>query len=163
MGANLHQKVATYVLKVAIFISKNRWRLLRSPRPDIIRHVIKNVKNWLVPNIVNMDIKIHLFLSLTQPWYSFIQILKRETEWTRLNKAYVAMVSTFPKSVQTIPISNHSTINSIPTISWFKREYLQDVLFQIKRSMGNLRFYPWRVYLNYKETKGPFYPSIQFC
>ena len=59
----------------------------RFPKRHVIRHVIKNVKNWLSPNIVNMDIKIHLFLSTTQIWYSSFQITSPRPNgpiWTKL-------------------------------------------------------------------------------
>ena len=59
----------------------------RFPKHHVIRHVIKNVKNWLSPNIVNMDIKVHLFLSTTQIWYSSFQITSPRPNgpiWTKL-------------------------------------------------------------------------------
>ena len=55
-----------------------------------------------------MDIIVHHFSSTNVSWYSFVQILKRETEWTHLNKAYVAMVLSFPGKYL-----NHPDIESL--------------------------------------------------
>ena len=59
----------------------------RFPKRHVIRHVIKNVKNWLSPNIVNMDNKVRFFSSITQIWYSSFQITSPRPNgpiWTKL-------------------------------------------------------------------------------